>query len=211
MTSRERARQVQLLLELVEQAKTASTKFRKDLLLRRVEEVRTILREGDALAVAFKAATENPIGDPLELMATVDTKPIITFRRGFFGSINSEEVNLRYPFGVVKIIIKHIQQEDPAFAIDEDDLRYIPVMLRRFKPQIRENRKLNNFRREWRVLRTTNKGTKELVLIAEDEQPRFNPESEQQTVLTFYAQNPKKMGGARRSAHPLSEAIQENS
>lgn len=110
-----------------------------------------------------------------------------------------------------QVILKHQEKEAPEFEVTEDDIRFIPYMIRRYVPTIFNGSKNYGKKREWRVNRIYNGKPRELVLVLEEEHPKFSAqENGQQTMITFYVQNPRKMGASFREKHPLSEEILES-
>ena len=195
--SNERMRQVQILCALIAQLEGAEKEEEKEVLKERIAIQREILFEGDRIVKGFSDVRENLKGQPLDVIATANVNTTITIRRGFFGTKNSGVAHLTYPFGVVKIILKHIDGENEFFKINEDDLRRIPVIVRDYWPiNVSKMTKKVGGRREWRVKYQN----RILVLVTEKEGSRFGG-AELETLITFYVQNPKKM----RLFKPLSQ------
>ena len=167
--SKERMRQVQILCALIAQLEGAEKEEEKEVLKERIAIQREILFEGDRIVKGFSEVKENLKGHPIEVIAAVNVTPSITIRRGFFGSQNSGLAEFKYPFGAVKIILKHIDGEEEFFKITNDDLRFIPVIVRDYWPCKRyPGRDRSTGRTEWRVIRNN----RELVLATEKENPR---------------------------------------
>lgn len=137
-------------------------------------------------------------GDPLQLFMTIGDDPQITVRRGKikgntkrgYKSFN-ETAEIGTDFGLVKIAIKHMLNEDPRFAVTDDDLRMIPRIVREFNPIV-ESRSGSM---TWRV-----KDSEGRELVLSSKKIKVNGK-EENTLLTFYVQNPVK----RRKEWRLSE------
>ena len=128
-------------------------------------------------------------GDPLELFMTLGDDPKITVRRGMIssdGRRNRKGVNeiaeLGTDFGLVKVAIKHVKEEDPKYRITDDDLRNVPWVVREYDPATIAR----NGQRTWRYMDETGR---ELV-IASKKFPKEAPVED--TLLTIYIQNPTK-------------------
>lgn len=196
ISSKERAHQVALLLALNLQYDLSINEEEIDLLGGLIEYQRQIIIEADSLAKVFSELLDQNKTEPLEnsplplsVMAVVDTEPKITIRNGFFGSKNTQAAYFRYPFGIVKVVLKHFLHEDEDYRITEDDLRFIPVIVREYWPcEHKKGTNRNGAKTEWRVIR----GNRELVLVTEEENPRIIPGSDNETLVTFYVQNPRK-------------------
>ena len=186
--SKERAHQVAILCALVFQFSKSENKEEKELLSERIEIQREILLEGDAIVKGFSRVEKSLKGNPLDIIAAANTNPTITVRRGFYGSKNSGEAVFKYPFGAVKIILKHIDGESKYFKITDDDLRQIPLIVRDYWPtETKGEKNSTGARREWRVKHND----RLLVLVTEKENKRF-VDSGFETVITFFVQNPAK-------------------
>lgn len=141
-------------------------------------------------------------GDPLQLFMTIGDDPQITVRRGKikgntkrgYKSFN-ETAEIGTDFGLVKIAIKHMQSEDPRFSVTDDDLRMIPRIVREFNP-IAESRSGSM---TWRV-----KDSEDRELVLSSKKIKVNGK-EEDTLLTFYVQNPvkrrKEWGLSKRKAN----------
>lgn len=187
--SMERNHQARILCALIAQLEGSEKAEEKEVLKERIAIQREILFEGDRIVKGLSDVKENLKGHPLEVIATVNVNPSITIRRGFFGSKNSGIAEFKYPFGAVKIILKHIDGEEEFFKITDDDLRFIPVIVRYYWPinESATTKKVGG-RKEWRVKYQN----RILVLVTEKEGTRLGSFGFE-TVITFYVQNPKKM------------------
>ena len=137
-------------------------------------------------------------GDPLQLFMTIGDAPQITVRRGKISAGKkgrskgyNESAELGTDFGLVKIAVKHFDEETGIYKVTDDDLRKIPVIVREFEPAF----VAQNGQKTWRVL---DENGREIV-VASKKFNEVNPEED--TLLTIFIQHPTK----RRKNTPFSE------
>ena len=137
-------------------------------------------------------------GDPLQLFMTIGDDPQITVRRGKISAGKkgrskgyNESAELGTDFGLVKIAVKHFDEETGIYKVTDDDLRKIPVIVREFAPAF----VAQNGQKTWRVL---DENGREIVVASK----KFNEANlEEDTLLTIFIQHPTK----RRKNTPFSE------
>ena len=137
-------------------------------------------------------------GDPLQLFMTIGDDPQITVRRGKISAGKkgrskgyNENAELGTDFGLVKIAVKHFNEEMGIYKVTDDDLRKIPVIVREFEPAF----VAQNGQKTWRVL---DENGREIV-VASKKFNEVNPNED--TLLTIFIQHPTK----RRKNTPFSE------
>lgn len=156
--------------------------------------------EKRAVVDAIHSVQEEAKGDPLEVLAQIKPEDVqgITIRRGWYRKTNKDKAmaaELGTPFGLVKVWLKHIKEENRLeLKVTDDDLRQIPLILRNRNPIPKVSP--NQQSREWRI----NHNGRELVLV---DTPVKG--STDRTMLTFYVQNPATRGSGRAKNAPLSE------
>ena len=146
-------------------------------------------------------------GDPLQLFMTIGDDPQITVRRGKISAGKkgrskgyNENAELGTDFGLVKIAVKHFEEETGIYKVTDDDLRMIPKIVREFQPvEVARSGRIT-----WRVI--DDKG-RELVLSSRKLKVG---EAEEDTLLTFYVQNPiKRKKNAKYSQRKANAANPE--
>lgn len=147
-------------------------------------------------------------GDANRIIATIDSDPVITLRHGTYKKENKGAGNKSHYYGAVKIYVKHIQDEEAEYKLIDEDIRFLPEMIRDYEPTV-TILKTNppSMRMEWRVYRPGLAEKREVVLVTNDEFPDFSATrpGKTQTVVTLFIQNPKKMSEQYRAKHPLSK------
>lgn len=147
-------------------------------------------------------------GDANRIVATIDSDPVITLRHGTYKKENKGAGKNSHYYGAVKIYVKHIQDEEAEYKLIDEDIRFLPEMIRDYEPTV-TILKTNppSMRMEWRVYRPGLAEKREVVLVTNDEFPDFSATrpGKSQTVVTLFIQNPKKISEQYRAKHPLSK------